>query len=413
MVNGVSGYSNGAANLYRVAGATYIQSKNDVENLIKFNSGLPVELTPEPTIAQTVSGTIPFMAIFGGAQGLSAVKSNRWSLKNTINAVNSASQFTSRTQALAAGKAAIVKEYGDFFKKTVTPNAHRMPYVHKLLDKIPGYTKLRSTGFGKVMGHSNAGFMAVLNGITETFTQVAPAFKIGTAEGFKQIGKSTVKVVAGAGGWLAGDALGKGIGAAIGTAICPGIGTAIGTWVGGFLGGMVGSAIAGKAANAITGKTEVEKYQEKQIAQAAQQVEADPNTKIALAQQSLQQAEQILAQDPSNKDALKAKASAQAILAETGAQTQVETQATNSNEQAVANQQQTSQMQPSFGNAVFNQFGIPVVPGFNGYSYDMNILNQAMSSATAPNYNMNFGQMTNPFMPQYPQMNLNQPQIAQ
>ena len=98
MVNGVSGYSNGATNLYRVAGATYIQSKNDVENLIKFNSGLPIELTADPTIAQTVSGTIPLIAIFGGVQGLSTVKSNGWSLKNTINAINSAKKQLHKMQ---------------------------------------------------------------------------------------------------------------------------------------------------------------------------------------------------------------------------------------------------------------------------------------------------------------------------
>lgn len=406
MVNSVSSYSNGAANLYRTASANYVLNKNDVENLIKFNSGLPVALTPEPTIGETVKGTLPFLGIFGGFQGISALKANSWSLKNTINAVNSASAFTARSQALAAGKAAVVKEYGDILKKVVTPNSTRMPVIHKLLDKIPGYTKLRSTGFGKAMGHSGAGFMAVMDGISETFTQVAPAFKIGTAEGFKQIGKSTVKVVAGAGGWLAGDALGKGIGAAIGTAICPGIGTAIGTFVGGFLGGMVGSAVAGKAAKAITGKTEVEKYQEKQIAQTAQQVEADPNTKIALAQQALQQAQQVLTQDPSNADALATKASAEAILASTAAPVETAVDA----QQAYQPQQMTqmAQMSPSFtGN--YNQFGIPVVPGFNGFGYDMNVLSQAMAKASAPNYNMNYGQMTNPFMPQFPQVNYNQP----
>ena len=104
--------------------------------------------------------------------------------------------------------------------------------------------------------------------------------------------KSAVKVTASAAGWIGGDAIGKGIGAAIGTAICPGIGTAIGTFVGGFVIGMIGSAVAGKAAKAITGKSELEKANDNQIAQVSQQIEADPQNKAALAQQTLKQAEE-------------------------------------------------------------------------------------------------------------------------
>ena len=432
MVNGVSSYGRNAANLCKAATVTYVQSKNDVENLIKFNSGLPVELTPEPTIADTAKSMLPIMGIVGTFQGISTWKNNGltgtaleefdklrkegkakgWNFAEAIKNVKATVPYTTRSEALKAGKDIIQSNLGNIFK-TNLPVAPSTSKIGRLLEKIPGYTKFKATGINEAIKKSNSGLMVALQALSETFTQVVPAFKIGTTEGFKQIGKSAVNIASYTAGWVLGDTAGKALGATIGTAICPGIGTAIGTWVGGFLGGIIGSAITTKATKAITGKSEVEKHQEEQIAQAVQQVEADPNTKIALAQQSLKQAEQILAQDPSNKDALKAKASAQAILAETGAQAQVETQATNSNDQAVANQQQTTQMQQSFGNTVFNQFGIPVVPGFNGYSYDMNILNQAMSSATAPNYNMNFGQMTNPFMPQYPQMNLNQPQIAQ
>lgn len=412
MVNGVSGYGNNSYGFYRAATGIAVNHGNDVENMIKFVNGQPVTTSADPTIAQSAVGTLPFLGIFGAIQGGAAVKKHDWSIKNTIAEVNRNSAYTARNQALQAGKETVLKQYGNIFKKSVAVDPHR-GFIGKILDKIPGYTKLRSTGIGQAMGKSGAGWMAVMEGGMELVTNVVPTFQtLGAGAGFKQLGKSTVKVAAGAAGWVAGDAIGKGIGATIGTAICPGVGTAIGTFVGGFLGGILGSAVAGKAAKAITGKSELEKANDNQIAQVSQQIEADPQNKVALAQQTLQQAEQVLAQDPNNKDALAAKASAEAVLAQT---TQEPVQ-----QEAVQNQQpqQMPMMQQQMATLPGVLPGVPVVPGFNGISYDMNIYNQAMSTASMVNttpYQMNpFMTMQNPYMTMTnPYMNLYQNQLQQ
>ena len=412
MVNGVSGYGNNAYGFYRAAAGIAVNHGNDVENMVRFVNGQPVTTTADPTIAQTVVGTLPFLGLFGGIQGGIALKNHGWSLKNTIADVNRASAYTARSQAIQAGKETILNNYGNIFKKSVPVSAKRN-FLGRILDKIPGYTKLRATGIGQAMGKSNAGWMAVIEGGMELVTNVIPTFQtLGAGAGFKQIGKSAVKVGAGAVGWVAGDAVGKGIGAAIGTAICPGIGTAIGTFVGGFLGGIIGSAVAGKAAKAITGKSELEKANDKQIAQVSQQIDADPQNKVALAQQTLQQAEEILAQDPNNKDALAAKASAEAVLA----------QAAQNPAQDATTQQYPQMPQGQMPTTIPGVFpGVPVVPGFNGISYDMNVYNQAMSTVSMMNttpYQAN-PFMTNPYMATpymtmaNPYMNYNQPQQAQ
>lgn len=407
MVNGVSGYGNNSYGFYRAAAGIAVNHGNDVENMVRFVNGQPVTTTADPTIAQTAVGTLPFLGLFGGIQGGIALKNHGWSLKNTIADVNRASAYTARSQALQAGKETIINNYGNIFKKSVAVSTKR-GFIGKILDKIPGYTKLRATGIGQAMGKSGAGWMAVIEGGMELVTNVVPTFQtLGAGAGFKQLGKSAVKVAAGAAGWVAGDAVGKGIGAAIGTAICPGIGTAIGTFVGGFLGGIIGSAVAGKAAKAITGKSELEKANDKQIAQVSQQIDADPQNKAALAQQTLQQAEEILAQDPNNKDALAAKASAEAVLA----------QAAQNPAQDATTQQYPQMPQGQMPTTIPGVFpGVPVVPGFNGISYDMNVYNQAMSTASMMNttpYQTN-PFMTNPHMTMAnPYMNYNQPQQAQ
>lgn len=116
--------------------------------------------------------------------------------------------------------------------------------------------------------------MAVIEGIIETFTEVIPAFELGTDKGIRQIGKSAVTVSAGAAGWCvgaaAGGAVGAKAGALAGTAICPGVGTAVGAIIG-LAGGIVGSWAARKAAKAVVGKSETEIAQEK----GAQQIESN------------------------------------------------------------------------------------------------------------------------------------------
>lgn len=122
--------------------------------------------------------------------------------------------------------------------------------------------------------------MLVLEGATETITNVVPTFKqLGVKAGMKQVGKSAVKTVASVSGWVAGAALGTKIGAAIGS-IIPGAGTAIGAIAGAaigticsLVGGTLGSKLAKKGAEAVVGKDELvlaQERQAKQLAQAAQ-----------------------------------------------------------------------------------------------------------------------------------------------
>ncbi len=391
MVNGVSQNYNISqyAPAMRIATSTAVLHKNDVENMVKFLNGQPLGTTEDPSIGRTALDTVPMLALFGAFQGGAALKQNGWNIKNTINNVNAASPYKTRGQAMTAAKEQVSAKFKDVFKKSVAVDPKR-GFIGKALDKIPGYKALRGSGFGQMMGQkgTGAGWMAVFDGLMETFTQVVPTFQqLGAEAGFKQLGKSGAKVLGGTVGWVAGDAIGRGAGAAIGTLICPGVGTAIGSFVGGFLGGILGSAAAGKAVKAVTGKSELEKNAEAQMAQTTQQLEADPQTKLALAQQTIQQADQILAQDPQNKDALAAKASAEKIIIEEAAKAEQTAQLT---------QNQVNGYAPSFKGYSPLGFDIPVVPGFNGYGYEMEAYRQGTAEASTA-----FAPQTNPFvMPQ-------------
>ncbi len=124
--------------------------------------------------------------------------------------------------------------------------------------------------FRKMLKSSGAGFMLVASGISEFFSEIYPTFKeLGMKKGFKQIGKSAIKVAGDTFGFIAGQSVCTAIGTAIGTAICPGIGTAIGSLCG-FAGGMLGSFLMGKVTKSITGPTE------REIAKKAQnEIQAD------------------------------------------------------------------------------------------------------------------------------------------
>lgn len=408
MVYGVSSNYNNTG-FYRAAAGSIVNNQNEIESLLKFSNGMPINGMQEESIAQAAVGTLPFLGIFGGIQGLNTWKNNGlngyalkrfkvakkqglakgWQWGEMVKNINSKIPYTARNQALTAGIETVKNQYGNIFKKSVAVNPYRGK-LGKILDKIPGYSKLRSTGFGQAMGKSGAGFMAVIEGGIELCTNVIPTFQqLGAGAGFKQLGKSAVKVVAGAGGWIAGDAIGKGIGAAIGTAICPGIGTAIGTFIGGFIGGILGSNITGKLATSITGKSELEKANDNQLTQYSQQIEADPNAKIQVAQQASQQAEYVLTEDPSNKDALLAKETAEKVINDTINQTAPQIQDARLAQQPIM--PEAIQAAPTMAQTVN---GIPVVPGFNGFGYDMNVYQNAMNNVSIP-YNK---QSINPFI---------------
>ena len=423
MVNGISGQNSNYSAFYRAAAGNAIVNQNDVKNMVNFLNGQPITVIPEPSIGEMTLQTLPFAAAFGGVQAFSTWKNNGldgkaleafkeakkngtakgYNLKETIKNIKTTYPYTQRNEALKSGLDNLKKEYGEILKNNVTPNESRAPFgIYKLLDKIPGYTKLRSTGIGKAMGKSGAGWMLVFDTVGKTLSDIVPTFQqLGFSSGMKQIAKSGTQIIAGGAGWLAGDALGTALGTAIGTAICPGIGTAIGGFFGKFLGGVVGSAIAGKAAKAITGKNELEQAQEQQMEQITQQVDSDPNTKLALAQETLAAAEEILAQDPNNQNAQTAKKSAEKVINELHANIQQPAQ-------------QTTTQQQGAQNNVFQQTtmnGIPVVPGFNGIDYDMNIYRSAMANAAMPMGNQ---PMLNPLMYNQAGANIfNQPVVTQ
>lgn len=414
MVNGASAYNyNPYPAFYRAASGAVVLNKNEIQNMVKFVNGQPITSMDTPGVVESAVATLPFAGIIGGFQGIAAVKNNglsgteldaykaakkagiapkmSWLEKYRETAKNIKKEYTyTRGDAFKAGKDFFNKEYGDFYKKVTTPNEARLPFgIGKMMDKIPGYTKLRATGFGKAMGRSGSGFMLVMDGTIKTFTDVVPAFKqLGFKSGMKQIAKSGTEVAIGSIGWLAGDALGMSIGAAIGTAICPGVGTAIGGFLGRFIGGAMGGAVAAKAAKAITGKSELEKAQDENNAKLASQIEADDKTKLELAAQTLKQAEETLKQDPENKDALIAKATAEKVIVQAQAQVQ--------EQQIQQEAQQPSQTANGYQQSFKGLNGIPTVPGFNGYSYDMNQFRSAMTQASSA---MN-ARAVNPFMQQ-------------
>ena len=125
---------------------------------------------------------------------------------------------------------------------------------------------------------------------------------------------------------------------------------------------------------------------ENAIKETTVQVENDPATKLVLAQEALKQAESILAEDPKNEEALMAKATAEKIILDAQAAQQVQTAQTTQNVE-----QQINKNNSNISTGVFN--GVPVVPGFNGYNYDMNQYKQAAGSASLLNANS-----ANPFI---------------
>lgn len=385
MANGISGY-NPNYTVYNGMKAVAAAHSNDVGNLVKFINGQPINNTQNSSLGQTVLWTAPALAVFGGIKGVPWLVKNRHNLKGAADIL--------KNEALAANGRNIPKNFASGLKdystklfKGLTPaekaaiQAKPRSWFGKMLDWIPGYKKIRPTGFGQAMGRSGAGFMIAAEGLLSTFTEVVPAFQQGGAKsGIKQIAKSGTRVAANAAGWVAGEAVGSAAGAAIGTAICPGIGTAIGKFIGGFIGGALACHFAGKAATELTGKSEVELLKEKQISEQTTLIENDTTVKNQLAQESLAYANEILKIDPDNKEALAAVESANNILKETQiAQANPSTTPAQSSPAAHTQVQQQTQIaqQPAFSGSF-----IPSVPGFNGTSYDMNLYEQMRNNAS-------------------------------
>ena len=199
-----------------------------------------------------------------------------------IKSVDAALKETAQT----AGKKGLFSKIGGLVSKPVKWLGGKVTssgaYNALKSAKTGGTILSKLGGFAKVAKKGGAVFDLAIEGTTQLFGEIIPAFKNGGIDsGVKQIGKSGLQVAGSVGGWALGASLGTKAGAAIGTAICPGIGTAAGAAigaVGGIIGGLLGSSLFSGIAKKITGKSENEIIQEEQLEQQANMLANDTNT---------------------------------------------------------------------------------------------------------------------------------------
>lgn len=180
-----------------------------------------------------------------------------------------------------------------------------------------GAAKTLGLGANIFKSVKGSGPMAILSGCMELFSNIIPAFQVGTGHGVKQIGKSAVKVGASVVGWSAGEAIGTVVGGALGTLVAGPVGTAICAKIGGFVFGCIGCWVADKLAGKIVGKNETELVKEQQAKSVAKQVQQNPELQaqlLALAQQKLKE------EGADSKDAKAAFGSMQRITKNTSVQ---------------------------------------------------------------------------------------------
>lgn len=162
------------------------------------------------------------------------------------------------------------------------------------ITKLSKATKELAVKSGKFRGllkglKGNAGFAVISLGFG-LLTDVIPAFQLGKKEGFKQLGKTTVKTGAEVAGWAAGSAVGAKAGAVVGSFFGP-IGTVVGGAIG-LVGGFVGSYVASKIADKVVGPSEVEIAENNTAKEIAHQAKTDD---ASLEELTLATYEQLLA----------------------------------------------------------------------------------------------------------------------
>lgn len=359
-----------------------VNDQHEIKNLVRYLNDVPIEHN-EPGLAETVKGQLPFIGIFGAIQakgwasdlaggkllnkdsfikvkegynvlkdvhnstvgtvtkGFNPLSLESWKSLGKLGAeqtkyVQKATEISSKakgavleTAAEAADAAGKTKKAAKLLKKsknafeaasTAASGVTKAPgKIASLINKVPG-----GKGLTNAFKKGGGAFMAVIGGITETLSEVIPAFQNkGFASGMKQIGKSAVKVAADTGGWCVGAS----VGAAIGSFLIPIPG--VGTFIGSMLGGAIGSWATGKVAKAITGKTEMEKFKDEQMDQQAQELAQNPQALQEIASQIAQQAQ--LEQEQTGKvseNTQKALKDAEAVLSQ---QPQVEPQVSSTN----------------------------------------------------------------------------------
>lgn len=178
----------------------------------------------------------------------------------------------------------------------------------KQLEKQTKSFKSYITGPTGPLSKSSIMFSGGITALLSTFTEIIPAFKIGTKEGFKQIGKTAVnfavdtttgavgevagKVVGG----VAGKAIGKVIGSIVGTPLGP-VGMVAGQVIGGMLGSCIASWAGRKISEKVIGKSEVKIAEEKKKAKNIEKVSQSPNDLLAITNQA-----KMLAQNEINQN---------------------------------------------------------------------------------------------------------------
>ena len=200
----------------------------------------------------------------------SATKAEAKSIKLANKAKEMAELGKASAKKIAKAEAKSAKAAANALKKA--------DEAQEMISKINNFGKVASKSgtkigkFAKVknfMKSSGLGIQLVFSGMSELFFEVVPTFKeLGAKKGFKQLGKSAVKVL----GDVVGYAGGQAIGAAIGTALFAGV-PVVGPFLGAALGfgvGMIGSTLAGKVTDKITGPSErtiAEKAKETEMAE--------------------------------------------------------------------------------------------------------------------------------------------------
>ena len=205
-------------------------------------------------------------------------------LKNADDAIAAVSK-TAKKGFFAKAGALVLKPF-KALKNTITSSS-----AYNAIKSTSAGSKVFSKlgVFAKLAKKSGAVFDLAIEGATQLFTEIIPAFKNGGVDsGVKQIGKSGLQVAGSVGGWVAGAKAGSAIGAAIGS-IFPGAGTAIGGAIGGIVGGLLGSSVLTGVAKKITGKSENEIIKEEQLEAQAQMIASDT--------QSMQQLQNAVAQE--------------------------------------------------------------------------------------------------------------------
>lgn len=215
-----------------------------------------------------------------------AVKAEK--TNDALSYVKSATKAEANSIRLAE-KAKKMAEAGKSAEKIAKAEAKAAKAATKVLDKTDDAQKMikninqtgkmaakAGTKIGKVakfknfMKSSGLGIQIVFSGLTELMSEVVPTFKeFGVKKGFKQLGKSAVRVL----GDVAGYAGFQAVGAYVGSILFAGV-PVVGPFLGAALGfglGMVGSYLAGKVTDKITGPSE------RELAEKDQQKLAEKN----------------------------------------------------------------------------------------------------------------------------------------